>query len=354
MSIRHPGIFLRGALLCVLPLLLVLSSIPARADGAVTVIHTVPPRGIPELIDFTKTEDDASTNFVFFNATGLDKMIREALDNDERFIDGRPRLLAIYSGMDSAFDGTTDWAQAEAQMTERESRALTPLEKTYLIMLRCDMLKSHAWAVRGPGYAESVNATADSIFRKYLTEENRLLVANKDKLDNQPWWYATYIFNVGTLSGDKDEMLKTLSEGIAKFPDFYPLYIFAGNFLMPKWYGSWEEFEKFSSHAADTDKSHDILYVRMYWHVINDIAYNGTIFSQTKVSWPRLRSGFNALLKAYPESTRNLNAFASLACEAGDGATYSRLRRQIRRFDYEFWRGSYNVEVCDSLYFKPV
>ena len=68
-----------------------------------------------------------------------------------------------------------------------------------------------------------------------------------------------------------------------------------------------------------------------------------------------MKTGFEQLMKAYPDSHWNLNHFALFACRARDADTYRRLRKQIGDRPYDAaWPDNLSIEVCDERLTKPI
>jgi len=68
----------------------------------------------------------------------------------------------------------------------------------------------------------------------------------------------------------------------------------------------------------------DILYARIVWYIYNFHFFNN-IFTETKIEWPRVKRGFDALLKQYPDSLSALGTYARLACHSADWETARQL-----------------------------
>ena len=60
-----------------------------------------------------------------------------------------------------------------------------------------------------------------------------------------------------------------------------------------------------------------------------------------------MKVGFEEMMKEYPDSSWNLNNFASFACRAHDTDTYRRLRGQIGGRVYEQAWYENEIEGCD-------
>jgi len=76
-----------------------------------------------------------------------------------------------------------------------------------------------------------------------------------------------------------------------------------------------------------------------------------SFFKDTSVKWPRLRSASEQLIQRYPKSRQTLNEVASIACEAGDKATFLQLRKKIGKDVTEnSWPKKTPLELCDAKY----
>lgn len=135
-----------------------------------------------------------------------------------------------------------------------------------------------------------------------------------------------------------------------------PLYFARLTYLMPWWGGSWEEIENLALWSVDQTKAEmgNSMYARIYWSV-GQFTQVSNVFKDTKASWPRMKSGFEDLMKRNPNSLWNLNAYARFACDAGDKATYLKLRPNLfvgnrEKEMEEAWSKNSRHEVCDAKF----
>jgi hypothetical protein len=73
------------------------------------------------------------------------------------------------------------------------------------------------------------------------------------------------------------------------------------------------------------------------------------VFHDSPATWPNMKAGFEGLMKRYPRSNWNLNAFAYFACLADDAPTYGILRARIgSNVISTAWASNHSAEVCDE------
>jgi hypothetical protein len=95
------------------------------------------------------------------------------------------------------------------------------------------------------------------------------------------------------------------------------------------------------------------MYTRIYWDLSNYQNTEFDLFRDSRASWPAMKSGFESMVRQYPQSEWNLNAFASFACRAGDGPMYAALRVKMGQKVFgDVWVSNYSVDVCDERWLK--
>jgi hypothetical protein len=144
----------------------------------------------------------------------------------------------------------------------------------------------------------------------------------------------------------RDQLFRNM---MARFPDDYRVYCDYTTYLAPQWYGSYEELKKVEDAVvAELGESlGSQMYARMVWSVyLSDPGY----LTHPNVSWPRMRKGFEEMMKRWPESRMNLNAFCRFACLLGDDTTARRLMPQIGdNFSWLIWKDKDHFERYRAL-----
>jgi hypothetical protein len=134
------------------------------------------------------------------------------------------------------------------------------------------------------------------------------------------------MLSVGMGQGwEKVEFDRIFEQGVKLAPDYYELYFTRAVTLLPRWYGMDGDWQTFAEAQAAAHG--DEVYARIAWSL--EGYYPGKLFTEGRVSWSKMKAGFEAMLKDYPDSNWNLNAFCNFACLCGDRATASQLFDRI-------------------------
>jgi hypothetical protein len=284
----------------------------------------------------------------------LEAMVTRLVASKARSEDGRYQLYMLTAGFGEWFG---DWDEStdksfSAQFAEWHKQspdsALEPVVEAIF-------MHALAWRARGTGYSSEVANEAWTLFRKRNEQALRLLMDNRKKSSTIPSWYelAIEIGDDAQMSGD--ELKSLFEEGVRRFPGFHSIYFSYGRQFSPRWGGSYESADAFIREAvsARTNPEGEELYARLYWLIDQRSGSPETFFSESLVSWPRMRNGFERLMKDFPGSKWNLANFAMFACRAHDAATYFKLRPTVDPGQARFTgSGAYSVEVCDARFMK--
>jgi hypothetical protein len=74
------------------------------------------------------------------------------------------------------------------------------------------------------------------------------------------------------------------------------------------------------------------------------------MFRETAVSWEEMASGFDYLMKQYPDSKYLKNAYANLAWRAGDRVRLRKMLDEIKANpDMEIWVNLENVGLAEKF-----
>jgi hypothetical protein len=143
------------------------------------------------------------------------------------------------------------------------------------------------------------------------------------------------------------------NEATQKFSWYVPLYLWAANYLSPQWGGSYDAVDALARLTTATPLGADYsLYARVYWHLTCDECLEFGVFQDSHATWPRMKAGFEGLMKRYPKSKWNLNGYAYFACLADDASTYGVLRARIGKDVIPAaWGSNHSTEVCDERLF---
>jgi len=265
--------------------------------------------------------------------------------------DGRPKLMAVYSGLKHFVEVYNSWS---SDLNKIQSWRKYRPQDYGPDVVEALVWRAWAWHVRGTGYADSVSAEGWKLFNEKLDNAAAVLDRSKERATRTPLWYQVRLGVARDLGADDTQYQAIFDEAVARFPGYLPLYLQMAGHLSPKWGGSYSLLEKFARKTAG-DKRHDdfTTYTRIYWDLGTQENEQFDLFRDSDVSWSLMKAGFEKMMQQYPRSDWNLNAFASFACRAGDGPTYAALRvRMGEKVFSDVWASNYSVDVCDERWLK--
>jgi len=270
----------------------------------------------------------------------LNELARRYLSSGETTPAGEPKLKFLYVGLID-YAGYQTPSQTETPNVQQwnvmfdrvqEWIAKEPSPAAYITLAK---FHHHlAWLWRGDGYAGDVRKDAWKPFSDQIATTRDVLMAHREAAID-PEWFIT-MENVARAQSMPDEEANTLlADAIGKHKYYYRIYQTAVLRLLPQWGGSWDEVEQFANSAADTtkDKDGDTFYTRVYM-AIGDCGCG--IFRDSNVNWSRMKSGFEEIVKRYPDEW-NLNNFAYYACQAQDRETAKALFARFTRKFSDAW-----------------
>ena len=155
--------------------------------------------------------------------------------SQERFPDGRWKLAVFYRGLRDGFSDhairEADWTRYQLTLTALANRH--PASSNGWLMLAA-LHDSHAWAVRGGGYSNTVSDDANARFAALLEQSREVLNKHKAALSSNPQWYAQRIAIGGSAGDDARELDAIFEEGVRKEPGYQQTWFNRLHFMTPK------------------------------------------------------------------------------------------------------------------------
>lgn len=283
------------------------------------------------------------------------------------------RLYAIYgkAGVRSPLTGASRVGQFWNGIGEISSSNLSVAEAYYVQMdamtrkwtldhpasllarlLYANSLSTHAWFLRGGGFADTVSQAGWAGFGKYLDQCIEVLRASAPLAARDSSWDDALLLAGRGRGWSTDKMRAVFEDGVAKNPDDDDLYFAMETDLLPKWGGSLEEVERFIASVTarmPTERGLE-MYASMYAALsYEDVAQ--TLFTSTHVSWPKMKAGFEGQLARYPHVDHR-NRYAYFACMANDRQVLAEQLRLIGDgFNRAFWGSNpeRNFAACQAM-----
>jgi hypothetical protein len=202
-----------------------------------------------------------------------------------------------------------------------------------------------AWTARSGKFASEVPADSWRQFHDGIAATARELQLASPQLKETPLWQQLWFVTLQDRPDSAAEAAKAFADGAQRWPTFYDLYEAAFARTTPNWRGSWAQADAFADKWSRALKQTegDSLYARLYLH----LAWNGTDPRRTGVSWPRLLSSLDDLVKRYPTSF-HINLAASLACLHADRDAFARAMSVIPAISPNAWLFDTDFERCQS------
>jgi hypothetical protein len=252
----------------------------------------------------------------------LEEAARNYRSMKSRTPSGVWKLTVFHSGIHEAIG-----PRAKSQAPEAALRELAGIT-TKWANLHPDSPSAHiahssvlitvAWAYRGDGYASNVKPESWEPFRKYIAMARANLEKHKSVAAVDPRWYQVMLVVARAQGWNRDEFDRLLDEALVREPLYYETYFRALEYLLPKWHGGTRDMEEFARKAVEKTSKQEGqgMYARIYWYA-SQAEFRNQLFSDSKVVWPLMKSGFEDVIARYPDAW-NLNNYAKFACLAGD------------------------------------
>jgi hypothetical protein len=296
------------------------------------------------LIHFLKDEG-------FINAQAL---IDSTARSKERLPDGTWVGWKLFPGYEQALQQERLWDEQLALL--RRWRSEDP-ESGAAALMEASYWSAYAWFARGTQFSANVPEQAFKIANERMAKARAVLEEAKPYAASNPAWYAQML-GVALFQGwPRAERIALFDEAVKAEPLYDGTYIRMANGLAPRWGGSLDDYHRFVRAAVAKTKSAygNIMYARLYWF-LRDTEWDKEPFTELKIPWQQMKSGFDDLVVHYPNSQWNLQHYAYFACRAGDGKTFNALLPKLAvRLPNAMpspWREPYTRDYCVTQFSK--
>ncbi|HDS0947730.1 TPA: DUF4034 domain-containing protein [Stenotrophomonas maltophilia] len=300
-----------------------------------------------ELSERQSETRQASQLFEKQDFAALERLATRYRQPDQRFGSGVWKLSTYYAGLSRAFDyGQHDPAYWQAREKSVKAWLQRYPQSPAAHLTQARLLSHRGWSIRGSGYASTVRQEDWAPFHAYQQQAIDHLQQHKDVASVDPYWYELMEHLAIERSWTPEQFIALHDEGIARYPDYYPLYFAAVRYFAPKWGGDPQSLELYARRVMAMAPPRDqyMLYARLYW-VAAQNDYQRGLFSKSAVDWPTMRRGFEDMMARYPDDW-NLQAFAYFACLANDREQARVLMAKIEQPILAVWRDTADYYRC--------
>lgn len=259
------------------------------------------------------------------NYSALDQLASKLRQSKEEMPNGLWKLDDMYAALDHLKKHRHHYS--DAQWKEhldrlRDWSQKNPQSISALVAL-AEGLTSYAWKARGGGWADSVTPEGWKNFGKRLDEAKEILDGADKLKETCPHAYRVRQIVALGKSWEKKEFDEVVARAVKECPDYENIYFYKAYYLLPRWHGEEGEWEEdLKTNADKFGATHgavkgDVLYARTVWYI--DRMVTGDPLNEFKtLSWPRVKKGFEALRKEFPDSAEVKDEYAKLGILAGD------------------------------------
>lgn len=230
------------------------------------------------------------------------KYFRDGVIFQEDFAPGEP----AGSGWQHGLDRLVAWQSA------RPDSALA-------MAAQIEYQTSWAWDIRSGDTADQVGPEQWKQMNEHLSRAGVLVAALPTTALQSPL-VCRAVLRWGHLAGLPAPQMRALwADFDRRFPDSLDLALLWGQHLLPQWGGQPGEWERFATSWANRREGEagDIRYAQ-FMLGMRGFFEPGHLWSKNQVQWPRARRGFEAMVKAHPQSVSLATGLMLMAQEAGD------------------------------------
>lgn len=194
----------------------------------------------------------------------------------------------------------------------------------------------------------SPKPTPDEVldFKSYLGKARVQLDGSRKYAGIDPHWYDLALRIAKEQSWPDEEYDALANEAVNAAPYFYEIYFAMMERAAYQGPDAIERVVRLGVSRTQ-EKDGDSFRARGYWYA-SDRFFGSSLFDQSAANWKTLKPAFDELLARYPGDW-NANAYARLACLAGDVATGKRLIGALKGGVETYgWQYREMLEACAS------
>jgi hypothetical protein len=290
--------------------------------------HNISTNGLPFTVTVVETDQSkewatlSKLSLIYLEKQDYDQL--EELAGERRTVedawpDGDWRVVPVYAGLElSANQDDSAWL---ARQKAFEAWVQARPESITARVALARHLTDYAWKARGNGYANTVSDRAEQLFEERLRQAWTVLSEAKSLKEKCPVYWTSVMKVALGLGIPKEQFNRIFQEAVQAYPDYTPIYIQRGIFLLPRWYGQEGEWVADLTKSADEigGEKGDILYARVAWSLKWTSGKKNFFEGNTNLSWERIDRGWAVLEREFPDSLEAIHIHGHMAALAGDG-----------------------------------
>jgi hypothetical protein len=306
---------------------------PKPITWGITIVETA------ESKEISAISKQANVLFQAKDYDGLEAYAKKLRDSREHYDGGGWKFYFVYAGIELPEEASD--AELTNQLAALQDWINARPDSITARVALADELVTYAWKARGDDWAANVTDSGWKLFNLRLNEALKVLNEAKSLKTQCPYWWTVMLRIDLGLSPERSQYDETFKEATTAWPDYKPYYNHRAVYLLPRWNGTEGEWESDLGESANrtSGEEGDLLYARVVW-CMHKSHYFTNIFSETKLSWPRVDKGFDVMEKQFPVSLGAKSEHAYLAVLARD--------KVVARKQFDKLEGNVDLSVWTS------
>ena len=286
------------------------------------------------------------TAFVAKRFAAIDDLAGQMRQQRSRLADGRWELPFVTGALLWNLP-PRDKAAWQARLTQVDAWIASAPRDSTPYLVKATLLVGYAWDARGGGWAHTVDENEWRLFKERLMAAQQVLESSSAISKTSPVWYETMQGIALGLSWAEPAYTSLFDEAVQREPSYYAYYFEAAQYFLPRWQGRPGDLARFVDAAVNRTQAKEgqTLYARIYWSLL--WAFEKQTFAPGRATWPRMRQGFQDILRSYPDNW-NANAFAFYACMAEDWPTYAQAASLVTHPEPRMWSLGFDMGACSQ------
>lgn len=306
---------------------MIIQEISRKAIGALVLIALFQGSVAIAQVDYRRPYQRAADEYLALLMKGSPDDLERAADDARKasatIPDGQPKLAAFYGGVAGCVFQLCahrltdeDWKARRQKIEEWRNRRSDSV--TAEVSMAMNTLQ-YGWYVRGTGGAHNISEERWKLFNERVETARQELEKLGAVAKRDPGWFDAMLL-VALSQGWPRERFDALYETAARqHPSYIPIHFIGVAYHSERWHGSQQQMQEFIERATAHSRAQlgEMVYARLHWAMAN-----ARMFQGGQADWPRMKRGFERLIKDYPDPW-NLNNYARFACLANDWPTVS-------------------------------
>ena len=276
----------------------------------------------------------------------LEVLGAELQQNRERLNDGSWLIESFFDAFRVSVRKSLDYfASIEQKLLHwEEAKPNSPI----LPLIKAGFHLDRAWKWRGTGYSDTVTKEGWLGFKEELDVASEILRTNQSAKVFPEYFSLMQTVALGQ-GWSRDQYERLFEEAIRTEPEYYTFYCQKAYYLLPRWHGKkgeWEWFADDMRQQYGPGGAGDALYARI---AMSKREFYDDIFRDAAISWDKVASGYEYLIRQYPDSHYLRSLYANLCWKQGDRARLRKALAQMSEPDMTVWVNLENVSLAEKF-----